>query len=115
MLQRAIDFANQNPAIIGIVMCGIGIAALVILAVGDKRRKVMRKRIWQLKKAIETKEILIVHKDKEIWDLKVELFKAREDRKIAERKLQAEIEKRDARIAQLESDKKQLSKWGLEK
>ena len=37
--------------------------------------------------------------------MKVDLFRAREDGK-------REIHKRDARIQQLELDKKQLSKWG---
>ena len=108
MLQRAIEYANQNPAIIGIVMCGIGAGMLVILAVSDNRRKKLKRRIQQLEETVETKERLLVHKDAEIKKLKTELFAARCDKKFANEKL-------NRRIAQLETDKKQLTKWGMEK
>lgn len=108
MLQRAIEYANQNPAIIGIVMCGIGAGMLVILAVSDNRRKKLKRRIRQLEETVETKKRLLVHKDAEIKKLKTELFAARCDKKFANEKL-------NRRIAQLETDKKQLTKWGAEK
>jgi glycerol-3-phosphate cytidylyltransferase-like family protein len=108
MLQRAIDYANQNPAIIGIVMCGIGAGLLVVLAVSDKRRKKLKRRIRQLKEAIETKERLIAHQQKRIKDLKTEIFALGMDKKISEEKL-------EKRIQQLEMDKKQLLKWEAEK
>lgn len=108
MLQRAIEYANQNPAIIGIVMCGIGAGLLVILAVSDNRRKKLKRRIRQLKEAVETKERLIVHQQKRIKDLKTELFALGMDKKISEEKLEKRIEK-------LESEKKQFLKWGSEK
>lgn len=108
MLQRAIEYANQNPAIIGIVMCGIGAGLLVILAVSDNRRKKLKRRIRQLKEAVETKERLIVHQQKRIKDLKTELFALGMDKKISEEKLEKRIEK-------LETEKKQFLKWGSEK
>lgn len=108
MLKRFIDAANENPAIIGLILCGIMVVAVLILALDNRDRKRMRKKIRQLKEAVETKETLIVHKDAEIQRLKVDLFRAREDGK-------REIHKRDMRIQQLELDKKQLTKWGSEK
>lgn len=115
MFQRFIDAANENPAICGLILCGIMLVAVLILVLDRSTEKKRKARIHQLKKSVETKEILIVHKDKEIWSLKVELFKAREDGKIAVSKKDAEIERLTAKIAQLELDKKQLSKWGTEK
>lgn len=115
MLQRFIDAANDNSAIIGLALCGLMLAAVLILVtdrIFDKKRNA---RIRHLKAAVETKETLIVHKDKEIWGLKVDLFRAKEDGKIALRKAQAEIDRLSAKVAQLEQDKKQLSKWGAEK
>lgn len=108
MLQRFIDAANANPAIIGLILCGIMLVAVLILTLDRRHEKRMKARIRQLKEAVETKEILIVHKDAEIRRLKVDLFRAREDGK-------REIHKRDVRIQQLELDKKQLSKWGTDK
>ena len=105
MLQKFIEAANENPAIIGLILCGIMLTAVLILTLDRRNEKRMKARIRQLKEAIETKETLIVHKDAEIQRLKVDLFRAREDGK-------REIHKRDARIQQLELDKKQLSKWG---
>lgn len=115
MLQRFIDAANQNLWVFGLVLCALFLIAVLILSLDNRDRKRMRKKIRQLKAAVETKESLIVHKDKEIWDLKVDLFRAKEDGKIALHKAQAEIDRLTARIAQLEHDKKQLSKWGSEK
>ncbi len=108
MLQRFIDAANQNLWVFGLVLCALFLIAVLILALDNRDRKRMRKKIWQLKEAVETKEMLIVHKDAEIKQLKVDLFRAREDGK-------REIHKRDMRIQQLELDKKQLTKWGSEK
>ena len=108
MLQRAIEFANENPGIFGIVICALFLVAILILVLDNRDRKNAQQRIQQMEEQLETKEIIIDHKDAEIWSLKVELFKAREDGK-------REIHKRDIRIQQLESDKKQLSKWGNEK
>lgn len=108
MLQRFIDAANQNLWVFGLVLCALFLIAVLILALDNRDRKRMRKKIRQLKKTVETKEILIVHKDAEIKQLKVDLFRAREDGK-------REIHKRDMRIQQLELDKKQLTKWGSEK
>ncbi len=108
MLKRVIDFANANPAVMVGAMCLIGIVIVVILVCTDKTRKILKMRIRQLKEAVETKERLIVHKDAEIKKLKTELFAARCDKKFANEKL-------NRRIAQLETDKKQLTKWGSEK
>ncbi len=108
MLQRAIDFANAHPAIIVGAMCLVGAAFLIVYAIDGKNRRKMRNRIRQLEKTVETKERLIVHKDAEIKKLKTELFAARCDKKFADEKL-------NKRIAQLETDKKQLTKWGSEK
>lgn len=108
MLQRFIDAANQNLWVFGLVLCGLFLIAVLILALDNRDRKRMREKILQLKEAVETKETLIVHKDAEIKQLKVDLFRAREDGK-------REIHKRDMRIQQLELDKKQLTKWGSEK
>ena len=115
MLQRFIDAANKNPAIIGLILCGIMLVAVLILTLDRRHEKRMKARIRQLKEAVETKETLIVHKDAEIQRLKVDLFRAREDGKIALRKKQAEVDRLTARVAQLEQDKKQLTKWGTEK
>ena len=108
MLQKFIDEANANPAIIGLILCGIMLVAVLILTLDRRHEKRMKARIRQLKEAVETKERLIVHKDAEIKKLKTELFAARCDKKFADEKL-------NRRIAQLETDKKQLTKWGSEK
>lgn len=108
MLQRFIDAANANPAIIGLILCGIMLIAVLILTLDRRHEKRMKERIRQLKEAVETKERLIVHKDAEIKKLKTELFAARCDKKFSDEKL-------NRRIAQLETDKKQLTKWGSEK
>ncbi len=115
MFQRFIDVANSNPAIIGLILCGIVLAAVLILTLDRRHEKRMKARIRQLKEAVETKEALIVYKDAEIQRLKVDLFMAKEDGKIALRKKQAEVDRLTARVAQLEQDKKQLTKWGTEK
>lgn len=115
MLQKFIEAANENPAIIGLILCGIMLTAVLILTLDRRHEKRMKARIRQLKEAVETKETLIVHKDAEIQRLKVDLFRAREDGKIALRKKQAEVDRLTARVAQLEQDKKQLTKWGSEK
>lgn len=115
MFQRFIDAANANPAIIGLILCGIMLVAVLILTLDRRHVKRMKARIRQLNAAVETKEKLIVHKDAEIQRLKVDLFRAREDGKIALKKKQAEVDRLNARIAQLEQDKKQLTKWGTEK
>lgn len=108
MLKRVIDFANANPAVMVGAMCLIGIVIVVILVCTDKTRKILKRKNQQLKEAVETKERLIVHKDAEIKKLKTELFAARCDKKFADEKL-------NKRISQLETDKKQLTKWGSEK
>lgn len=108
MLQRFIDAANANPAIIGLILCWIMLVAVLILMLDRRHENRMKERIRQLKEAVETKERLIVHKDAEIKKLKTELFAARCDKKFSDEKL-------NRRIARLETDKKQLSKWGSEK
>lgn len=115
MFQRFIDAANANPAIIGLILCGIMLVAVLILTLDRRREKRMKARIRQLKKAVETKEALIVHKDAEIKRLNVNLFMAKEDGKIALRKKQEEVDRLTAKVTQLEQDKKQLAKWGTEK
>ena len=112
MFQRFIDAANANPAIIGLILCGIMLVAVLILTLDRRKEKKLKARIRQLKKAVETKEVLIVHKDAEIKRLEINLFMAKEDGKIALRKKQEEVDRLTARAAQLEQDKKQLSKWG---
>lgn len=112
MFQRFIDTANANPGVCGLILCGIILIAVLILTLDRRREKRMKARIRQLKKAVETKEVLIVHKDAEIQQLNVDLFMAKEDGKIALRKKQAEVDRLTARVAQLEQDKKQLTKWG---
>lgn len=115
MFQRFIDTANANPGVLGLVLCGIMAVVVAILVLDGRSDKKRKARIRQLKKAVETKETLIVHKDAEIQRLKVDLFRAREDGKIALRKKQDEVDRLTARVAQLEQDKKQLTKWGSEK
>lgn len=115
MLQKFIDAANANPAITVLILCGTMLIAVLILTLDRRHEKRMKARIRQLKEAVETKETLIVRKDAEIQRLKVDLFRAREDGKIALRKKQAEVDRLTARVAQLEQDKKQLTKWGSEK
>lgn len=108
MFQRFIDAANSNPGVCGLILCGIMVVAVVILVLDGRADKKRKARIRQLKEAVETKERLIVHKDAEIKKLKTELFAARCDKKFADEKL-------NRRISQLETDKKQLTKWGSEK
>lgn len=108
MLQKFIDAANANPGVCGLILCGIMLVAVLILVLDGRTDKKRKARIRQLKEAVETKERLIVHKDDEIKKLKTELFAARCDKKFSDEKL-------NRRIAQLETDKKQLTKWGAEK
>ena len=108
MLQKLIEAANANPGICGLILCGIMLIAVLILTLDRRNEKRTKARIRQLKEAVETKERLIVHKDAEIKKLKTELFAARCDKKFSDEKL-------NRRIAQLETDKKQLTKWGAEK
>lgn len=108
MLQRVIDAANANPAIIGLILCGIMLIAVLILTLDRRHDKRMKARIRQLKEAVETKECVIVHQQKRIKDLKTELFALGMDKKISEEKLTKRIEK-------LETEKKQFLKWGSEK
>lgn len=108
MLQKFIEAANNNPGVCCLILCGIMLVAVLILALDRRHEKRMKARIRQLEEAVETKERLIVHKDAEIKKLKTELFAARCDKKFADEKL-------NRRIAQLETDKKQLTKWGSEK
>lgn len=115
MLQKLIESANANSWVFGIVLCVLFLIAVLILALDDRDRKDMEKTIQKLEESNETKESLIVHKDAEIHRLKVDLFAARQDGKIALKKKQAEIDRLTARIAQLETDKNQLTKWGSEK
>lgn len=108
MLKRVIDFANANPAVMVGAMCLIGIVIVVLLVCTDKTRKILIRKNRQLKKAVETKECLIVQQQKRIKDLKTELFALGMDKKISEEKLTKRIEK-------LETEKKQFLKWGTEK
>lgn len=108
MFQKFIDAANANPAIIGLILCGIMLVAVLILTLDRRHEKRMKARIRQLKEAVETKERLIVHQQKRIKDLKTELFALGMDKKISEEKLTKRIEK-------LETEKKQFLKWGTEK
>lgn len=108
MFQRFIDAANANPGVCGLILCGFMMVAVLILVLDGRADKKRKARIRQLKEAVETKERLIVHKDAEIKNLKTELFAVRCDKKFADEKL-------NKRIRQLETDKKQLTKWGSEK
>lgn len=108
MLQKFIDAANANPAIIGLILCGIMLVAVLILTLDRRTEKKRKARIRQLKEAVETKERLIVHQQQRIKDLKTELFALGMDKKISEEKLTKRIEK-------LETEKKQFLKWGAEK
>ncbi len=108
MLQRAFDYLNANPAVMVGFMGLISIVFVIVYAIDGRSRRKMKRKIRQLKEAVDTKELLIVHKDAELKKLKTELFAARCDKKFAEEKL-------NKRIRQLETDKKQLTKWGSEK
>lgn len=108
MFQRFIDTANANPGVCGLVLCGIMAVVVAILVLDGRSDKKRKARIRQLKKAVETKEQLIVHQQQRIKDLKTELFALGMDKKISEEKLEKRIEK-------LETEKKQFLKWGLEK
>ena len=108
MLQRAFDYLNANPAVMVGFMGLISIVFVIVYAIDGRSRRKMKRKIRQLKEAVDTKELLIVHKDAELKKLKTELFAARCDKKFSDEKL-------NRRIAQLETDKKQLTKWGAEK
>lgn len=108
MFQRFIDTANANPGVCGLVLCGIMAVVVAILVLDGRSDKKRKARIRQLKKAVETKEQLIVHQQQRIKDLKTELFALGMDKKISEEKLEKRIEK-------LETEKKQFLKWGAEK
>ena len=108
MLQRAFDYLNANPAVMVGFMGLISIVFVIVYAIDGRSRRKMKRKIRQLKEAVDTKELLIVHKDAELKKLKTELFAARCDKKFSDEKL-------NRRIAQLETDKKQLTKWGSEK
>ena len=108
MLQKFIDAANANPAIIGLILCGIMLVAVLILTLDRRTEKKRKARIRQLKEAVETKERLIVHQQQRIKDLKTELFALGMDKKISEEKLTKRIEK-------LETENNQFLKWGAEK
>lgn len=115
MLQKAIDAANANPGVCALILCGIALIAVFILAFDRRAERNFKARIRQLEESNETKEALIVHKDAEIKRLKVDLFVAKQDSKIALEKKDAEIIHLKAKNAQLEQDKKQLAKWGENK
>lgn len=108
MMQSVFNYLNENPAILVGAMCLIGVAFVIVFAIDGKNRRKMRRKIRQLKEAVETKERVIVHQQKRIKDLKTEIFALGMDKKISEEKL-------EKRIQQLEMDKKQLLKWEGEK
>ena len=108
MLQQLIEYLNEHPAIVGIVMCAIGAGFLVVYAIDRRGRKRARRKIKQLRAAVEAKQKRIAELESEVWRLKVDRFAADQDAK-------REIKKRDGRIHQLETDKKQMMKWGIEK
>ena len=112
MFQKFIDAANANPGVCGLVMCGIMMVMVLILALDRRAEKALKARIRKLKVAIEASEKSNVRKDAEIKRLKVELFMEKQDGKIALGKAQAEIDRLTAKVAQLDLDKKQLTKWG---
>lgn len=108
MLQKFIDAANANPAVLAVIMCVIGVALTVFMVCTDKTRKILKRKIRQMNEVVETRERLIVHQRQRIKDLKTELFALGMDKKISEEKLTKRIEK-------LETEKKQFLKWGSEK
>lgn len=108
MLQKFIDAANANPGVCGLIMCAIGAGFLAVYAFDRKSRQRMKRRIKQLRAALNSKEQRIAELEAEVWRLKVDRFAADQDGK-------REIKKRDVRIQQLETDKKQMLKWGVEK
>lgn len=105
MLQRVIDAVNANSGIYGIILCAIGVAFTVVYAIDRKSSRRMKRRIKQLLAALNSKAQRIAELESEVWRLKVERFAADQDAK-------REIKKRDGRIQQLETDKKQMMKWG---
>ena len=108
MFKQFVEWANANAGICGLILCAIGAGFLVVYVIDRKSRKSAKRKMKQLKMALETKQKRIFELEEEVWALKVDLFAARQDGKI-------EVKKRDSRIQQLEQDKKQLTKWGTEK
>ena len=108
MLQRVIDAVNANPGVCGLIMCAIGAGFLAVYALDRKNHKRARRKIKHLHAALNSKEQRIEELEAEVWRLKVDRFAADQDAK-------REIKKREARIQQLETDKKQMMKWGAEK
>lgn len=115
MLQQIVDSANANSGLIGIVLCLIFAIFVFVYAIDESQRRSMIWIIVVLCTALNRKDREISVKDDLIKSLKSDLFIARFEKKTSDKKYSIEIEKLKARIAQLEQDKKQLSKWGMEK
>ena len=115
MFQRFIDAANANPAIIGLILCGIMFVAVLILTLDRRELKRKKMLIKNLRDDCVNSDRKLMEANRKIKQLKVDLFMAREDGKIALWKKQAEVDRLTAQVTQLEQDKKQLSKWGSEK
>lgn len=100
---------NENSCTVAIVFILLmGGAFVVAQIIDNKSRKNMKRQIQQMSAAVASKEKRIAELESEVWRLKVDRFAADQDAK-------REIKKRESRIQQLETDKKQMMKWGTEK
>lgn len=114
-MQQMFEWINDHMYVYGLVLLVLAGSAVLILAVDTWRRNKKRKNDKRLQRLyFETEEELRKARA-EIKHLKSDLFAAREDGKISVAKKDEEIKQLMATIHQLETDKKQLSKWGTEK
>jgi hypothetical protein len=108
MYRTFIEVANENIWIFGIILCVLCGISVILLSIDTHRRK---KKIRDDKRMqrlyLETDEELRKARA-EIKALKTELFAARCDAKFAQ-------EQMTKKIGKLETEKKQILKWGSEK
>lgn len=114
-MQQWIEWINAHMYVYGLALLVLAGISVLILAVDAWRRNKKRKNDKQLQRLYFETEGELRKARAEIKHLKADLFAAREDGKIAIEKKDAEINQLKATIHQLETDKKQLSKWGSEK
>lgn len=114
-LTNLIETLNNHACILGCVLVALAAVAVILLAVDNRRRKKKRLNDVEMQRLYTETEEDLRRARAEIKHLKADLFAAREDGKIAVAKKDEEIKQLKATIRQLETDKKQLSKWGTEK
>lgn len=108
MYWEFIEAANDNIWIFGIILCVLfGISVLILAIDTHRRKKKIRDDKHMQRLYLETEEELRKARA-EIKALKTELFAARCDAKFAQ-------EQMTKKIGKLETEKKQILKWGSEK